>query len=223
MGSISKLKDLTGSSRLGALDPDSPLGAPSGFDGLAGLTGESAAEAAEEMARLQREYAERAIAQERQQFDKTFAQQRPFIEAGVRQLPMLERSATAKGYADDIAGVLGGDVAQTRQALIEDYAPMGLRRDLAGVGDMRVREAMGIADILNQRKQSLAGKGLTSSGFTAGAGQHSAGNISNLLSGIGAAQSQSRLMQAQATQQGLTNLGNLVVGAYDYYRNRPQA
>ncbi len=193
--------------------------APSGEASIKGLTGEAAAEAQRKIAKMQKAFADKAIAQERAQFDKTYAMQQPFIQAGVEQLRPLARSATPEGYAADLESVMEGDVGATRQGFVEGYAPtVGLRRDVSGVGDLKMREAMGISDILNQRRQSLAGKGLTSSDYTAGIGQDSASNISNLLSSVGSAQSQSILGASQARQQGLTNLANLGVGLYDYFR-----
>ncbi|MCP4001386.1 MAG: hypothetical protein GY727_10795 [Gammaproteobacteria bacterium] len=210
------LKKVTGGSK--GLDSAFGLG-PSVDESLGGLKGDAAKKANEEIARLTQEYADKAIALERKQFDKSYEQQKPFIQAGAAQLDPLARSATAKGYADELSQIMGGDVAQTRRGFVDDTGSMvGLRRDLSGVGDLRMNEAMGIADILNQRRQSLAGKGLSSSDYTAGLGQGSASNISNLLGGIGQAQSQSILNQAQARAQGIGNIGNLAGSAYDYFR-----
>ena len=185
-----------------------------------GLSGKAQEKAASEAQGLQEAFARDAIALQRQQFDDSYDRNKPYYEAGARQLGKLEEGATTEGLSSNLQRIMQenavGDIRN--QAIADSAQGMGLRRDVSGMGDLEASEAVTLEDMLNQRKQSLAGKALSSAGDIGGIGQATANNISNTLSGLGASNFNSIMAQNAARQQGLANIGNLGAGAYDYFR-----
>lgn len=193
--------------------------APSGIGVLEDYFGISGMEAAEAAAKAKQDVAREGMSERERQFNITYGQQKPFYEAGAAMLPLLEQGATAQGYDDAISQLLSGsDVNAIRGSAIGDEAArlgINVPNDL---GNLDVAEAMSIENMLNQRKQSLAGRGLTGGQTIAGYGQNKANAISNLLGDIGAAGTMGAMQSAQARAQGVNNLTNLTAGLTDYFR-----
>jgi len=204
------------------LDPDAPLGAPSAMDALAGMTGESAAEAAAEIEAIKNQYYGLQEKAQREEFDRYMEQQRPYIEAGIAQLPDIQSSATTGGYLSSIEQLLGDrGMADIRQAEINKYMP-NVNRDISSLGDNTIDQAIAAEDMLNQRRQSLAGLGLTSSTASAAQGQNNANALSQMLSDRGDSAYNNAAFMAQANTAGANNIASLL-GSGGAYFNQMQS
>lgn len=192
--------------------------APSGIGALEDYFGVSAAEAEKQAAKRREQLFKESLGEQRRQFDTTYEQQRPFYEAGAEMLPTLERGATAAGYGSALDDLLANSqISNIRGERIGRESTVN--RNLSGLGDLTAREATAIDNLLTQRQQSLAGRGLTAGTTTAGYGQQSANQISNLLGDIGASRAQGIIGQQAARTQGSQNAVNLIAGLSDYFRN----
>lgn len=199
------------------------VGLPSGMDALEDYFGISGARAAKDAAKAQEELARQALAEQQRQFDITYNQQKPFYEAGAAMLDPLAEGATAEGYANALDQLIGqSQISDIRnQRIAQEMGNIG--RNLSGLGNLDIEEAMAIENMLNQRKQSLAGRGLTAGTTTAGYGQAKANAISNLLGDIGSARSAGVLGSQAAKTQGSQNAVNLIAGLSDYFGSRPSS
>ena len=197
-----------------------PLGLSSPKELWDGMTGKSAADAAEEAHQMRVAFADKSMALQRQQFDDAKKLNQPYVDAGKRQLGKLESGSTISGFGSNLNELMKENaIGDVRNAAMQGTADsMGLRTNIDGMGDVRAGEAASLENLLTQRKQSLAGQSMTSAGNTMSVGQSSANNISNTQSGLGDSAFNTIMAQAQARNQGLANIGNLGAASFDYFR-----
>ena len=189
-------------------------------DLIDGISGKSQEKAAKQAQRLRGQFADESMAFQSKQFDDSYERNRPFYEAGAAQLDSLADSATVSGMSDNLQRIMQDNAIGNirNDAIAQNASALGLRGDMSGMGDVSAREAVTLEDMLNQRKQSLAGKALTSANNTAGIGQSTTNSMSNTLSGLGNSNFNSIMAQNAARQQGAANIANLGAGAFDYFR-----
>lgn len=197
------------------------IGLPSGIGALEDYFGISGADAEKRAAKAKEQLARQGIDEQERQFLTTYNQQKPFYEAGAAMLDPLAQASTAEGYGNALQQLLdNSQVSGIRNERIAQEGA-GLGRDLSSLGNLDITEAMAIEDMLNQRKQSLAGRGLSAGTTTAGYGQGKANAISNLLGGIGQAQAQGAIGAQAARTQGMQQGVNLLGSLSNYFGNRP--
>jgi len=182
------------------------------------LTGREAAAAAEAAAQAEEDLNNAAIAEQRRQFDTTYAQQLPYLEAGAAMLPYLAQGATVDGFGNSVQDIMNNSQVSDIRNQVIGQEMGGINRDLSGLGNLRASEALAIDDLLNNRRQSLAGRGQTAATNTANYGQNKADMLSNLLASSGASQAQGIMGAQNARSQGTQNTVNLMAGLSDYFR-----
>jgi len=182
------------------------------------ISSRSSSRAAEGAANTQSEASDRAIDEQRRQFDVTNEQFRPYREAGTSALTQQEALTGTAGpkaqqaYFDNFIESPGQQFIRKRQqrALLQNAAAIG------GIGGGNVRtdlqeQAAGFAqqDIGNQfnRLASISGTGQTATQNTAQFGANTTNNISNLLQQQGQARASGILGQAQARNQFYNTVG----------------
>lgn len=213
------LKDASGGDWGNAADPFAePLGLYNPQDLIDGLSGKSSEKAQKEIMRIQSQTVDDQLAEQQRQFDITAAQQEPYLQAGIDALPGIQDAATLQGYDSRISDIMGNqEINDMRNQIFNDYM-QGVGLDpVEGGGNLDVSQAMSIEDMLNQRNQSIAGKGLTGANAMAGFGDNKTRQISNILSNFGHTGANSMQNKAAARAQGLTNLGTLAAVGLDSY------
>jgi len=150
-----------------------------------------------------------AIAEQRRQFDITQASLAPFIEAGTRQLPGLEGLATPGGLDAILGQIFGGEAFQNlrgerTRAVEGQLAAGGLTRSgtaLQEIANVPTDIGFQIEQLLTGRKQALAGQAQTGATNLGQFGAQASGNISDLISASGRAESAAQA----AGQQNILN------------------
>lgn len=183
------------------------------------IGGKGAAKSAKQAARIQAAASDRAIAEEKRQYDTTRTDFMPYLDTGKLGL----------GGLGDLVGVNGNDKQQTaidalmaspyyrslysngEEAILQNGSATGgirggnMQRGLADFG----------RDTLNQTIQQqmsalagLAGMGMGATNSVSNFGQNAANNIANLQVGKGQAQAGSLLTQAGINSQLWNNAGS---------------
>ncbi len=157
-----------------------------------------------------------AINELKRQFNISRKDILPFLEAGQRQLPVLEGRATVGGLDEILSQIFNTDVfgslVEERGRAVEgQLAAGGLTRSGTALTEAaRVPTDLGFAieNLLTGRSAELAGGGQGAGGTIAQLGAGASGGIAGLLSQTGQAQSSGILGQQQAKAQGGQNLLN---------------
>lgn len=184
--------------------------------GIFGDTG-----ASDEAARAQIAAIQQGIQEIRRQFDITQQNVDPFLQAGSRAVPEVERAATIPGFGGRIDEILEGGaldplIERRRDIVSSDLAAKGLSRSGASIrelADIPVELAFELENLLANRGSNLAGTGLSSALGLGSLGSQAAGQIAGLHSDIGAVRSagilgenQARVGQASSIFEGLSDL-----------------
>ena len=193
-------------------------------DLIDGISGKSSEKAQKEIMRIQGQTVDDQLAEQQRQFDITAAQQEPFLQAGLDAMPGVQDAATVEGYGGRISDIMGNqDINNVRNNIAGDYLQSVGLSPMNGMGDLNALEAMDIENMLNQRGQSIAGKGLTGANAMAGFGANKTNQISNILSNYGNTGANSMQNQAAARADGMRNIGTLAaVGLGSYFGNQQQ-
>ena len=189
---------------------------------ILGITG---ANAAEDAAKAQAEMARLGVAENRRQFDITQKNLRPFYDAGIEQLPALQRGATADGFGADLAALLGGQgvspLVDSRYNSLQQGANMaGLNmrpEQMAEMAAIDPEQALALENMLYNRKQAMANKGQTMGSSLGQYGIQSGSDIASLLNQAGQARAGGYMGAAEAQNKGLSNInaiGSSIAGAY---------
>ena len=113
-----------------------------------------------------------------------------------------------------------GDLSNIRNDAASGFAQQaGLRRDVSGAGDIDISEAMSLEDMLNRRKQTLAGMSQTSSTDLAGRGQRMADASGRIITDTGRAIAGDTMGAAAARAQGYNNMAQLAGAGLSAYGN----
>lgn len=163
------------------------------------------ADSARSAANTQSDATREAIAEQRRQADRAYADQTPYREAGVNALGQYAREIGTMPTADEVMAQPGYQfgLQQGQQALDRRFAASGGRISGASM-KAGTRYATDYAtsgynaeyqrrqDRLN-RLATLAGLGQTATGASAASGQNAANNISGLISSQGDAAAAAKL------------------------------
>ena len=152
----------------------------------------------------------------RRQFNITQEQLKPFIEAGERQLPILEDRSTVGGLDAILGEIFGSENFQNlrderTRAVEGQLAAGGLTRSGTALEEAAaVPTDLGfiIEQMLTGRSSAIAGQGQGSAVQLGNFGAQSSGNIANLLSQTGNARSSGILADQQSRASGIQNTLN---------------
>ena len=213
------LKDAGGGKWGNAADPFAEkLGLYNPQDLIDGISGKSSEKAQKEIMRIQGQTVDDQLAEQQRQFDITAAQQEPFLQAGLDAMPGVQDAATLEGYGGRISDIMGNqEINDLRNQIFNDYMQDAGLGPVEGGGNLDISQAMSIEDMLNQRGQSIAGKGLTGANAMAGFGANKTGQISSILSNYGNTGANSMQNQAAARADGMRNIGTLAAGLGSYF------
>lgn len=198
----------------------------SGFDDLRAFSGASGAEAALEGARLQQQAALAGIEEQRRQFDYLQSLQQPFFDVGVNQLPLLARGASVGGLDANLQALRdSGALTTGRGSAVSDQLSAtglnGMGFGGRGLSEVSTSQLMGLENLLNQRRQGLAGVSQTAGTNIGRAGASTGQGIAQLLQQAGAAQAAGGLGAAQSMAQGGQNLAS-VIGGLSNFTQQPR-
>ncbi len=168
---------------------------------------------------------DRAIAEQRRQFDLAQTNIDPFIQAGAGALGDVSQAASISGLGDRLSLIQGTDAFRTLndealRAASGGLAAGGLTRSGAGLQTLAgipTSTALGIEGLTADRSANLASLGASTATGLGQIGQQSSSNISNLLAQQGVSQGAGALTGAQAEAAGISNLlstGALGAGLY---------
>lgn len=208
---MSIFDDIGGSIQSNIFDP---------FKGVTeGITGESAAEAAQQASQIQSEATQQAIEEQRAAREQYAELISPFREAGVAQLPELSslisnpQAQAAFVQQNPFFNTLAGE---TQRRLFSSQAARG-KVGSGGTAEALQTSLLGLgSDLLSRnisQRMNLATLGANVTAGQATAGQQSAANIGNLITSGANAQAAGLVGAAQARQQGLQNLLTLGTNA----------
>lgn len=194
------------------------------------LTGSDAAKDANRAAQAQAQSGDRAIDEQRRQFDYIQELLAPFIQSGEQFLPQVQQGATVPGLSDRLGQVMSGDffnelVDTRRDASQNQLSQVGLTRSGAALTEasrIPTELAFEIENLLFGRQQGLAASGQNAAVGQGGLAQQSANAISSLQTGIGDALAAGRMAGAQAQAQGTSNLVNTGVAIASMFFSDPR-
>lgn len=179
--------------------------------------GYTAARAAESAANTQAQAAQKAIDEQRRQFDAIQALMKPYVQAGtgaLGQQQALLGLGGAGAQEQAIAGLSGSPQMQSmlqqgENALLQNAAATGGLRGgntQAALAQFRPQLLSALIEQQYGRLGGLSGLGQASAAGQAAAGQNMASNVGNLLGQQGAAVAGGQLGQAAAANNLLSNL-----------------
>jgi len=165
-----------------------------------------------------------AIQELRRQFDITQGNFQPFIEAGTEAIGQVQEGTTVEGLDARLGRIFGTESFQNLRAERErgvrgQLSAGGLTRSGAAVEEIaKVPTDLGLLleQLLTGRSTNLAASGQDAVAGIGGLGAQASGNIAQLFSDIGRAQSSGIITDASsktASLQGLLNLGGQTIGA----------
>lgn len=149
---------------------------------------------------------DRAIEEQRRQFEATRQSLMPFIQQGQDFIGQVGEGATLGGFASNLNDILNSPVLdqlrQKRLAAINSQfghtGGLGSGTRANAIANDLTDYGMGIENLLFGRQSGLETQGLNAAQGLGGFGANASGNISNLLSGEGEAQASGILGSAQA-------------------------
>ena len=186
---------------------------------VSGIFGDAGA--SDEAARAQIAAIQAGIAEIQRQFEITQTNVDPFLQAGTRAVPGVERASTIPGFGERIgeifqSGSLDPLIAERTRAAEGQLAAGGLTRSGTGletIANIPTELAFELENLLASRGSNLAQTGLSSALGLGQLGSQSASQIAGLHSDIGAVRSagilgenEARVGQAGAIFEGLTDL-----------------
>lgn len=160
-------------------------------------------------AALQTQASREAIAEIQRQFGITQENIAPFLEAGQGAAPGVAQAAGIGGFGERLGELFGGGaldplIAERTRAVQGGLAAGGLTRSGAGIrelADVPTNLGLQIENLLAGRGQQLFGQGQQAALGLGGLSGQAAGQQAGLLQGIGQAQSQGSLLDAQLRAQ----------------------
>lgn len=195
--------------------------------GATAYSASKSSKAAGKAAEAQTESSQAAIDEQRRQFDKLTALLSPYAQAGTGALAQQQALLGLKGadqqkyYTKQIENspYFKSVAQQGENAILQNASATGGIRGGNTQGALAQFRPQLLNQLVQQQYQNLGGitsLGQNAAAQTGNAGMQSAGNIGNLLAQQGQAQAGGYLGQAQATNQGISNLiglGGLAYGA----------
>ena len=187
--------------------------------GLDSLTGGSG-KAAKKAARDQAYYTKLAQQENERQFNVTKKNLTPFYEAGIQHLGDVQQGATAHGFGNDLAGLLGGALSPITDArfnaLQQTGASAGLNfnpQQAQSMANLNPEEALAMEQMLYGRKAGMVGQAQNMGQQLGGYGMQHGSDIASLLQQAGEARASGALGYAQGVNQGINSLTSLASGA----------
>lgn len=149
---------------------------------------------------------QKAIEEQRRQFDQTRADLMPFIDAGTQFIPEVTGSATLGGFASSLNEIMGSGALDPlrdarREAIGAQFGQAGLLNSGAratAIADDLTDFTLGIEQLLQGRQAGLVGNAQNAATGLGAFGQQTAGNIGQLHQSTGQAYASGILADAQA-------------------------
>ena len=171
-------------------------------------------DAGKKAARRQNVYTQRAIDEQRRQFDITQNNINPFIEMGHSFAPDVAQAATMEGLDQRLSDIFGSDIFNTlvserERAVNNQLSAGGLTRSGAGIqaaANIPTEIGLGLEELLSGRQNNLYGSAQNAAMGLGSLSQNNSNTISNLISGQGQAVASGVLADAQAKAQGWGNV-----------------
>lgn len=188
------------------------------------MTG-GASKAAKKAAKAQAEMARLAEKENRRQYDITRKNLLPFYNTGIGHLRDVTRGASARGFGNSLAELLGGEsispiVGARYDALQDSAGAAGLNfnpQQAQEMARLNPEEALQMEGMLYGRQAGMAGQAQNMAGQLGGLGIQHGQDIASLLNQGAQARSGGELGQAQAFNQGINSiigLGSAAAGAF---------
>ena len=192
-----------------------PLIAVAGIGaGGSALAAKSQKDAAKDASNAQVESDDKAIAEQRRQFDAVQELMAPFIETGTDATNAMASLAGVNGADAQAAGLLdienspqlASAIAQGENALLQNASATGGLRGGNTQGALAQLRPQMFSQMIDQRYNQLgglAGMGQASASGQAAAAQNTGNNVSGILQSQGAALAGNALARGQATSQAI--------------------